>query len=130
MSLQIKILVLLCMIFCHIIDDYYLQGILAQLKQKKWWIENAPDKKYKCDYLMALFMHSFSWSFMINSLSFVISILYSLNFNLLLLLFIFNIIIHMFVDDLKANKFKINLIQDQSIHLLQILISWLLIYFL
>lgn len=130
MSLQIKILVLLCMVFCHIIDDYYLQGILAQLKQKKWWIENAPDKKYKCDYLMALFMHSFSWSFMINSLSFVISILYSLNFNLLLLLFIFNIIIHMFVDDLKANKFKINLIQDQSIHLLQILISWLLIYFL
>lgn len=130
MNLQIKILVLLCMIFCHIIDDYYLQGILAQLKQKKWWIENASDKKYKCDYLMALFMHSFSWSFMIHCISFIISISYSLNFNLLLLLFIFNIIIHLFVDDLKANKFKINLVQDQSIHLLQIFISWLLIYFL
>lgn len=130
MSLQIRIFILLSMIFCHIIDDYYLQGILAQLKQKKWWIENAPDKKYKCDYLMALFMHSFSWSFMINSLSFIMSIFYNMNFNLLLLLFIFNIIIHMFIDDLKANKFKINLIQDQSIHLLQILISWILIYFL
>lgn len=130
MNLQIKILVLLCMIFCHIIDDYYLQGILAQLKQKKWWIENASDKKYKCDYLMALFMHSFSWSFMIHCISFIISISYSLNFNLLLLLFIFNIIIHLFVDDLKANKFKINLVQDQSIHLLQIFISWLLIFFL
>lgn len=130
MSLQIKILVLLCMIFCHIIDDYYLQGILAQLKQKKWWVDNASDKKYKYDYIMALFMHSFSWSFMINSLSFIMSIFYNMNFNLLLLLFIFNIIIHMFIDDLKANKFKINLIQDQSIHLLQILISWILIYFL
>lgn len=130
MSLQIRIFILLSMIFCHIIDDYYLQGILAQLKQKKWWVDNASDKKYKYDYIMALFMHSFSWSFMINCVNFIISIFYNLNINLLLLLFIFNIIIHMFIDDLKANKFKINLIQDQSIHLLQILISWILIYFL
>lgn len=128
MNIQIKILILLCMIFCHIIDDYYLQGSLAQFKQKKWWLDNASDKKYEHDYIMALFMHSFSWSFMIHCISFMMSIYYSLNFTLLLLLFIVNIIIHMFVDDLKANKFKINLVQDQSIHLLQIFISWLLIF--
>lgn len=28
---------LLLMIFAHIIDDYYLQGILAHMKQKVWW---------------------------------------------------------------------------------------------
>jgi hypothetical protein len=57
--------VILLMIFCHIVDDYYLQGILASMKQKKWWQENAPDKPYKYDYIWALIMHSFSWAFMI-----------------------------------------------------------------
>lgn len=32
MSIQIKIIILLGMVFCHIIDDYYLQGLLAQFK--------------------------------------------------------------------------------------------------
>ena len=26
----------------HIVDDYYLQGILAKMKQKSWWKEVAP----------------------------------------------------------------------------------------
>lgn len=37
-----SIFLLLLMIFCHIVDDYYLQGWLASAKQKKWWEENAP----------------------------------------------------------------------------------------
>jgi hypothetical protein len=40
-----------------------------------------------------------------------------------------NTIIHYIVDDLKANKLKINLIADQSIHLFQILISWVVYMF-
>ena len=43
------------------------------------------------------------------------------------LLFVGNVLIHMFVDDLKANKKKINLIQDQSIHMLQVIWTWLCI---
>ena len=62
---MIKFIILLSMIFCHIVDDYYLQGWLASAKQKQWWVNNSPDLMYKYDYLMALFMHSFSWSFMI-----------------------------------------------------------------
>jgi hypothetical protein len=34
--------------------------------------------------------------------------------------------IHAFVDDLKANRFKINLIADQLIHLAQIIGTWLI----
>lgn len=30
-------ILLLCMLFCHIVDDYYLQGWLASAKQKSWW---------------------------------------------------------------------------------------------
>lgn len=59
-------IVLLGMIFCHIVDDFYLQGILAQIKQKNWWKENYPDQMYRQDYLVALMLHSFSWTFMIH----------------------------------------------------------------
>lgn len=115
-------LILIAMVFCHIVDDYYLQGWLASAKQKEWWIKNSPNPLYKYDYLMALFMHSFSWTCSIM-LAPTIYILFA-GGNWHLVLFIINIIIHMVVDDLKANQKKINLIVDQSIHLLQIILTW------
>ena len=122
-----KVLILFAMIFLHIVDDYYLQGILASLKQKSWWEKNAPDALYKYDYIMALFMHSFSWAFMIM----VAPVVYILNnhidftiFGIILLFFIMNLYIHMITDDAKANRKRINLIQDQLIHLAQIFITW------
>lgn len=113
--------ILVSMIFCHIVDDYILQGCLANLKQKQWWIDNHPKELYKYDYIMVLFIHSFSWSFMIVLIPMLLG-----KFNIYI--FITNLLIHMFVDDLKANKLKINLITDQSIHLLQIIITWLILF--
>ena len=113
-----KMFTLLLMIFCHIVDDYYLQGWLASAKQKKYWQENAPEKLYKYDYIWALIMHSFSWAFMI-----MLPIAYSLSFNIniaFLIAFVVNVTIHAITDDLKANKRKINLWEDQIIHLIQI----------
>ena len=119
-----SIFLLLLMIFCHIVDDYYLQGWLASAKQKKWWEDNAPQKLYKYDYLWALLMHSFSWSFMI-----MIPIFFLNNFIVteqLFAAFAFNIMIHGFTDNLKANEYKINLWMDQLIHMCQIVGTWLL----
>ena len=119
-------LILLSMIFCHIVDDYYLQGWLASAKQKLWWEKNAPEKLYRNDYIMALFMHSFSWSFMIMAP--IIAYLMNGGIGLqewLVIPYFVNMDIHCIVDDLKANKRKINLIQDQCIHLVQILATWL-----
>ena len=121
-----KLIILVSMVFCHIVDDYYLQGWLASSKQKSYWEQNAPEKLYKYDYVAALFMHSFSWTFMVMLVPTVYDVIlfggtwYSL-------LFVGNVLIHMFVDDLKANKKKINLIQDQSIHMLQVIWTWLCI---
>lgn len=116
-------IILLCMFFCHIIDDYKLQqGVLSNLKQKSWWEENYPDEIYKNDYKIALLMHSMSWSFMILIPLITYSLLTSTN--LYLDFFIVNTIIHFIIDDLKANKKKINLIQDQTIHLIQIFVTW------
>lgn len=112
------------MIFMHIVYDYYLQKILAQMKQKKWWQENAPDRMYKYDYLVALMMHSFSWAFMI-----MLPIAFTMGFNVdakFDMILVANLFVHLIVDDLKANKFKINLIQDQAIHILQILVTFTL----
>lgn len=113
---------ILCwMIFMHIVDDYYLQGVLAKMKQKSWWKANASGKLYKHDYIAALICHGFSWSFMI-----MLPLAISSYNNIYIIFVIVNMIIHCIVDDLKANKLKINLIIDQLIHLIQIIVSWLL----
>lgn len=121
---QIKVFILMLMVFCHIVDDYYLQGWLASAKQKSWWEKNSPDNMYRNDYIAALFMHSFSWSFMITLVPSIFCFVNGLQWSVIPI--VINIIIHMVVDDLKANKKKINLIQDQVIHLIQILLTWLL----
>ena len=123
-----KILLLLAMIFLHIVDDYYLQGWLASAKQKSYWEQNAPDELYKHDYIMALFMHSFSWAFMIMVVPSVYTLINTTNTNnaslAIALVFLTNLFIHMVVDNSKANLKKINLVQDQLNHLAQILITW------
>lgn len=122
-----KVLILICMVFCHIVDDYYLQGWLASAKQKEWWKKNAPEDLYKYDYIVALFMHSFSWSFMTMVIPSIYNFIYNKNNwveSFIVGLFILNTIVHMVVDDAKANKKYINLIIDQTIHILQIFFIW------
>ncbi len=119
------VFIFLLMVFCHIVDDYYLQGWLASAKQKKWWQENAPCKLYKYDYIWALIMHSFSWTFMV-----MLPIAFVLNFELstlFIVCFIVNVIVHAVTDNEKANKFTINLWIDQLIHMAQLVITALLL---
>ena len=110
--------VLILMIFCHIVDDYYLQGWLASAKQKQWWEDNAPDKLYRFDYIWALIMHSFSWSFMI-----MLPCAFALSFNIgvgYIFFLVLNTLLHALIDNAKANLRVINLWIDQICHLVQI----------
>lgn len=122
-----KVFILLSMIFCHIVDDYYLQGKLALMKQKQWWRDNYPQKMYQYDYLVALFMHSFSWTFMIMLVPTIYIVLFGGTFYPLL--FVGNVMLHMFIDNEKANEMKINLIQDQFLHIMQTVWTWYSIMF-
>ena len=116
-------MIFLTMIFLHIVDDYYLQGILAQMKQKKFWKEQAPDELYKYDYIWALIMHAFSWTFMI-----MLPLIFVSPINpAFYIIFVVNLAIHAYVDNLKANKHKINLWQDQLIHLAQIILTFIIL---
>lgn len=120
-----EIFILLLMIFCHIVDDFNLQGIMANMKQKTWW-RNHPEYKemYKHDWIPSLFMHSFSWTFMI-----MLPIALFLHFEIgkvFLIAFGLNLIIHFIVDHLKANVKLINLCADQFVHLIQIIITFII----
>lgn len=122
-----KLFILVLMIFCHIVDDYCLQksGALAFMKQRSWWEKEAPEKKYRYDYLVALFMHSFSWAFMV-----MLPVAAYLGWNppaLFYILFTVNVLVHGIVDHTKANLLKINLIVDQTIHMVQIVVTYLIL---
>lgn len=117
------LLMFVVMLFMHIVDDYYLQGWLAQGKSKKWWEDNCPNKFYNKDYIICLLEHGFSNSFLVHLPFFI-----SFHSNFIFLSIFVYAIIHAFIDDLKANKKKINLIQDQVLHIicmLVIAIIWL-----
>lgn len=119
-----KEFIFIFMIFCHIIDDFVLQApCLSNLKQKSWWKKNIPDDMYKNDYKVALVVHSLSWSFMIML---PIAIYYKFDIGMdFLIQMIGNAIIHGFVDDIKANKYKITLYTDQMVHMIQIILTFI-----
>ena len=123
--------VLLLMFLFDIIDDFVLQPIcLSKLKQKRYWIEeckkyNLNISKYDTDYITALLIHGLSWSIMIHvPLMFLGGIRDDF---FLLLSVLFNAVIHAFIDNLKANKLKINLDVDQCLHGFQIVITWIVL---
>lgn len=121
-----NIFVLLAMFFCHIIDDFCLQTTwLANGKQRSWWEEHAPMSLYRYDYIAALVIHSFSWSFM-TLLPVAIEQRFQVG-TAFLVVFAVNAAIHGVVDNIKANKLKINLIADQSIHAMQIIAAFLIL---
>jgi hypothetical protein len=114
--------IIIAMLAGHLIADYTLQGWLADGKQKSWWDKafggKTPDK-YRHDYIAALVCHSLYWSIAIC--------LPMYDSPHILVAVIANTIVHAVVDDLKANRHKLNLVQDQLLHLTQIIITALFV---
>lgn len=127
-----EIFILFCMVFMHIVDDYYLQGILAQMKQKAWWIANCPDPEdapgmYANDYKVALAMHAFSWAFaMMLPLGIYLLATGAGIGGVYIFMLLMNAAIHYAVDDAKANWEAINLRADQTAHLIQVVCTWMI----
>ena len=122
------VILLLAMLMCHIIDDFGLQGILAQFKQKSFWEDKG--ELYKNDYKSSLLLHALSWTISINIPVIVYIVLSNKMDDLKITtgfcwIFIANWLVHAFIDDCKANKKYINLNMDQSLHMLQILCIYL-----
>ncbi len=115
---------LLLMILGHLVADYTLQGWLASGKQKKWWgdqLKDAPDsvkRKYRNDYKVALLCHSLYWSIIVCLPLLFHPVLFAINA-------IGHAALHYLIDDAKANKLAISLVEDQIYHFVQIISVWL-----
>ena len=122
-----QLVILIAMLYFHIIDDYYLQGFLAQAKQKSWWMENFPEALYKYDFVVALIEHAFSWTVSIHLPLFLAHQFFGITFGIsevsMVGIFILNLFIHAITDHTKANLKKISLCEDQLIHALQIILT-------
>lgn len=132
-----KLLTLMIMIFLHFFADYYVQGILASMKQSEWWekqVENYGSSMYRNDHKAALIVHSFEWAFimMLPLLYEIYHECWSFEYYSVLAagtyigLLVLNTFVHYKVDDAKANRKTINLVKDQSIHLVQVILTWLI----
>lgn len=126
--------VLLLMILGHFIADFTLQGWFANGKQEIWWREQCADecdleferrwKKYGNDYKCTLLEHGLYWSLITFLPLFFLADLTDIA---LAAIVVVNAVIHAYVDHLKANMFKINLIQDQALHFAQILFLFFIV---
>lgn len=115
--------VLCLMLLLHIIDDFHLQGILKEMKQKSWWLkQNGYKPLYENDYKMALFIHSLSWSIMISLP--VMLLMSGIPSWVIFYMILANTMLHYKIDDTKCNKMKISLMTDQLLHFLQIVLTW------
>ena len=146
------IVVLFFMVLMHIIEDFHLQGIMGNMKTKSWWDElfqnvyaktDNPEqakwvkeyqKKAKFDYVPVLLLHGFEWSMFIHMPVLAVYwftqgvVLFDSTFMYVLCaVIIIQGLIHSMVDDIKANGLGISLVTDQSIHLIQILVSYLIL---
>ena len=103
-------------VLLHLIADYNLQGILADMKQVVWWRKQTSDKKYEHDWRAALMCHAFMWSIVT-----FFPLMFTVNSYVFSAIIIINAGIHACIDMMKANLRWINLIDDQIYHLVQII---------
>ena len=130
--MQITIIKLI--MFCfqgHFLADFTLQGCLAQMKQKQWWIDEIrkyneqhknklPYMFYHKDWNCALLCHALYWTI----ITFLPIMLFTNASDYFILwLIITNTLIHAAIDDAKCNACQLNLIHDQCCHAIQIIVS-------
>lgn len=121
-------LILIAILFLHVMADFRWQGIMAEMKAQDWWKkQKGYYDKYKNDYIPPLFWHSFHWSCCILLPYLVISQLMHYALGTVMPSFLValaaNTLVHMFIDHQKANCKSINLVQDQLLHILQMLLT-------
>lgn len=125
-----KLFILL--IALHLLADFNLQvqGGMDKFKCRDWWIEQTSKpvwgssaeqfRKYRFDYHAGMFCHALMWSIV----TFAPLLWMAPGWWSVLLILVPNIAVHHVVDHLKANRYRLNLVQDQLIHLAQIVVTF------
>lgn len=141
-----NVYIALSVLAMHVVADFLLQGIMANMKQRIWWVDELiklhqdTDGKlpraiwdvYKHDYIVALLAHSYLWSFciMIPIWIYVITLGTLAASTPAIIAFLFgNAVVHAVIDHLKANVGLICLVDDQIMHLGQLGITLFVLVF-
>lgn len=106
------------MLAMHVIEDFHIQGKMADMKQSSFW--EKYDSRYGGDYIPVLILHGIEWSVLV-ALPLMVADGFQTSAGLVVLIFV-NALLHSYIDHLKCNEFRINLIQDQAIHITQIVL--------
>ena len=136
-----EIVLFLLMLLAHIVEDFHLQGKMADMKQKQWWhnqifanVRGITDadardrelkeglRKYGYDYIPVLILHGFEWAICVS-----IPVMFYTGFELssdYIFMLVLMALVHSAVDHLKCNKLRINLVQDQIVHIAQVIVLW------
>lgn len=71
--LTYKAFIFIAMVLLHILEDFHLQGILANMKQKSWWRSECvklgityDSSKYRHDHVVSLIVHALENSIFIT----------------------------------------------------------------
>lgn len=134
--LTYKAFIFIAMALLHILEDFHLQGILANMKQKSWWQSECvklgityDSSKYRRDHVISLIIHALENSIFITLPLIIDGLIATLTTNPNNSLFIgwafiifANTVVHAIIDDFKCNSKGINLIVDQILHFIFIIL--------
>lgn len=134
--LTYKAFIFIAMVLLHILEDFHLQGILANMKQKSWWQSECvklgityESSKYRRDHVVSLIVHALENSIFITLPLIIDGLIATFTTNLNNGLFIgwafiifANTVVHAIIDDFKCNSKGINLIVDQILHFIFIIL--------
>ena len=114
-------LLLPLMILCHIIEDFHIQGVMADMKQASFW--RSYGEKYANDWKPVIILHGMEWA-ILTSMPCLVMSWFDIPLWFVLVIVAMGLL-HAYIDHLKANVGKINLITDQTLHMSQIMIIYL-----
>ena len=134
--LTYKAFIFIAMVLLHILEDFHLQGILANMKQKSWWQSECvklgityESSKYRRDHVVSLIVHALENSIFITLPLIIDGLITTFTTNPNNCLFIgwafiifANTVAHAIIDDFKCNSKGINLIVDQILHFIFIIL--------
>lgn len=134
--LTYKAFIFIAMVLLHILEDFHLQGILANMKQKSWWQSECTklgivydSSKYRRDHIVSLIVHALENSIFItlpliaDGLATTFTTIPNNSFFIGWAFIIFaNTVVHAIIDDFKCNSKSINLVVDQILHFIFIIL--------
>lgn len=121
-----KALILFTMIFLHIVGEFYLQGMLAKMKKKRWWYRHEPEDGGRYNHIAALIIHGYSWSFIVH-LPFTGLIVLCDMFDCMAVLslsLLSHAVLHALLANDRINHDFLDFADEQACHVAQVFIVW------